>query len=75
MQDKPYIVMINSDESVIHMSEVKTIMEKNEKPAHPVKLFGMPAEKGRWVFVILGLVINLCLGSIYSWSVFRLPLQ
>ena len=57
------------------MSDVKTIMEQNEQPAHPVKLFGMPAEKGRWVFVILGLIINLCLGSIYSWSVFRLPLQ
>ncbi len=38
-------------------------------------LFGMKAERGRWIFVALGLVINLCLGSIYSWSVFRLPLQ
>lgn len=37
-------------------------------------LFGMPAEKGRWVLVILGMVINLCLGSIYSWSVFVKPL-
>jgi OFA family oxalate/formate antiporter-like MFS transporter len=38
-------------------------------------LFGMKPEKGRWMFVALGLVINLCLGSIYSWSVFRKPLQ
>ena len=37
-------------------------------------LFGMPAEKGRWGLVALGLVINLCLGSIYSWSVFVAPL-
>ncbi|MEM4246075.1 MAG: MFS transporter, partial [Candidatus Bathyarchaeia archaeon] len=40
-----------------------------------VKAFGMPAEKGRWIFVALGLVINLCLGSVYSWSVFRKPLE
>ncbi len=38
-------------------------------------LFGMTPEKGRWVFVALGLAINVCLGSTYSWSVFRLPLQ
>ena len=40
----------------------------------PTTLFGMPPEKGRWVFVILGLVINLFLGSVYSWSVFVEPL-
>jgi len=43
--------------------------------AEDVKLFGMKAENGRWVFVILGLIINLCLGSIYAWSVFRKPLE
>ena len=40
----------------------------------PASLFGMPPEKGRWVFVVLGLVINLCLGSVYAWSVFVEPL-
>jgi MFS transporter, OFA family, oxalate/formate antiporter len=39
-----------------------------------MKLFGMPAERGRWVLVALGLIINLCLGTIYSWSVFVGPL-
>jgi len=34
----------------------------------------MPLEKGRWVLVALGLIINLCLGSIYAWSVFVEPL-
>lgn len=34
----------------------------------------MEAEKGRWVLVLVGMVINLCLGSIYSWSVFVTPL-
>ena len=38
--------------------------------AEGTKLFGMPAEKGRWVFVALGFLINLCLGSIYAYSIF-----
>ena len=37
-------------------------------------IFGMEPEKGRWMLVILGMIINLCLGSIYSWSVFVGPL-
>ncbi|NMC59588.1 MAG: OFA family MFS transporter [Candidatus Methanofastidiosa archaeon] len=32
-------------------------------------------EKSRWIFVIVGFLINLCLGSVYSWSVFRKPLE
>ncbi|PKL60301.1 MAG: MFS transporter, partial [Methanomicrobiales archaeon HGW-Methanomicrobiales-4] len=32
------------------------------------------AEKGRWVLIILGMALNLCLGSIYSWSIFVGPL-
>ena len=39
-----------------------------------LKLFGMEAEKGRWMLVLAGMLINLCLGSIYSWSVFVVPL-
>ncbi|MFA5055145.1 MAG: OFA family MFS transporter [Dehalococcoidia bacterium] len=38
--------------------------------AEETKLFGMPAEKGRWVLVLLGFIINLCLGSIYAYSIF-----
>ena len=38
------------------------------------KILGMNPEKGRWVLIILGMIINLCLGSIYSWSVFVGPL-
>ena len=34
----------------------------------------MPLKKGRWVLVALCLVMNLCLGSIYAWSVFVGPL-
>lgn len=30
---------------------------------------------GRWVFVFLGIIIMMCLGTVYSWSVFRLPIE
>jgi len=39
------------------------------------KLFGMPAESGRWMFVVLGFIINICLGSVYAYSVFRGPVS
>lgn len=40
-----------------------------------LKLLGMPAEKGRWILVVIGLLINVCVGSIYAFSVFRKPLE
>ncbi len=39
------------------------------------KVFGMPAEKGRWLFILLGIMVLLCLGTVYSWSIFRKPLE
>ncbi len=39
------------------------------------KLFGMKPESGRWLLVILGLVINLCLGTVYAYSVFKKPVE
>lgn len=42
---------------------------------HNLKLFGMEAAKGRWIFVVIGLLINVCLGSIYAFSIFRKPLE
>lgn len=44
-------------------------------PRQDLQLFGMAAEKGRWVFVATGLLINICLGSIYAFSIFRKPLE
>lgn len=35
---------------------------------------GMDAVRGRWILIILGMILNLCLGTIYSWSVFVTPL-
>lgn len=43
--------------------------------AENTKLFGMKAESGRWVFVLLGFIINICLGSVYAYSVFKKPVQ
>jgi len=39
-----------------------------------LKILGMAAEKGRWGLILLGMILNLCLGSIYSWSIFVNPL-
>lgn len=40
-----------------------------------VKLFGMPAESGRWLFVILGLIMCVCLGAVYAYSIFLKPVR
>ena len=45
-------------------------MSKNTRET----IMGMEPETGRWILVFFGLVINLCLGTIYSWSVFVAPL-
>jgi MFS transporter, OFA family, oxalate/formate antiporter len=40
-----------------------------------LKLFGLPARQGRWVLIPLGIVAQLCLGTVYSWTIFREPLE
>ncbi|ELS00745.1 arabinose efflux permease family protein [Xenococcus sp. PCC 7305] len=40
-----------------------------------LKLFGLPAEQGRWLLLVLGILLLLCLGTVYSWSIFRKPLE
>lgn len=40
-----------------------------------LKLFGLPARQGRWVLIPLGIVAQLCLGTVYSWTIFRKPLE
>jgi MFS transporter, OFA family, oxalate/formate antiporter len=42
---------------------------------HKVMLLGKPAEQGRWLLIPFGMIILLCLGSVYSWSIFRTPLE
>jgi OFA family oxalate/formate antiporter-like MFS transporter len=43
--------------------------------SRPATVFGLPAEQGRWLLIPLGMTVLLCLGSVYSWSVFRKPLE
>jgi len=48
-------------------------MEKDAEESNN-NIMGMDAVKGRWILIILGMILNLCLGTIYSWSVFVTPL-
>uniref|UniRef100_B8HQT7 Major facilitator superfamily MFS_1 n=1 Tax=Cyanothece sp. (strain PCC 7425 / ATCC 29141) TaxID=395961 RepID=B8HQT7_CYAP4 len=40
-----------------------------------IMVLGCPANQGRWFLIPLGMIILLCLGSVYSWSIFRTPLE
>ncbi|MFH7245219.1 MAG: OFA family MFS transporter [Spirulina sp.] len=44
-------------------------------PAASPTVFGLPARQGRWLLIPLGITVLLCLGTVYSWSVFRRPLE
>lgn len=35
----------------------------------------MTMDSNRWLFVALGFVIYLCMGSVYAWSIFRRPIE
>ncbi|SEP99261.1 L-lactate MFS transporter [Nitrosomonas ureae] len=50
-------------------------MDKNRTAEQSLIVLGMTAGKGRWLLVLVGLLINVCLGSIYAFSVFRKPLE
>jgi len=39
------------------------------------KVFGLPAASGRWLFVVLGLIMNVCLGAVYAYSIFLKPVR
>ncbi|MEM9908147.1 MAG: OFA family MFS transporter [Cyanobacteria bacterium P01_D01_bin.44] len=41
----------------------------------PLTVLGLPAEQGRWLLIPLGTSVLLCLGSVYTWSIFRTPLE
>ena len=50
-------------------------MVKGKQDSSTGRVFGMKAENGRWLFVIFGFIINICLGSVYAYSVFKNPIQ
>jgi len=35
------------------------------------KAFGLRPELGRWGFILVGLTMNLCLGAVYAYSIFK----
>lgn len=39
------------------------------------RVFGLPAASGRWLFVVLGLIMNVCLGAVYAYSIFLKPVR
>lgn len=39
------------------------------------KIFGLPSHIGRWIFIPFGTLIFLCMGTIYSWSIFKKPME
>ncbi|MCX8170904.1 MAG: OFA family MFS transporter, partial [Candidatus Bathyarchaeota archaeon] len=40
-----------------------------------LRVFGLRAEVGRWGLVAAGLVMMICLGAIYAYSVIRVPVE
>jgi OFA family oxalate/formate antiporter-like MFS transporter len=51
-------------------------MNQDKPPASAgFTVFGLPPRTGRWGFIILGLIAMLSMGTVYSWSIFRRPLQ
>lgn len=50
-------------------------MAVTASPKPTLKVLGLPADQGRWLLIPLGMMLLLCLGSVYSWSIFRTPLE
>lgn len=69
-------------ESLVALSITCTVLKFLQKVmdiASPnvstVRVLGKPAEQGRWLLIPLGMTIFLYLGTVYSWSIFRTPLE
>jgi MFS family permease len=45
------------------------------KTSQDFTVFGLAPRVGRWGFIVLGLLAMLSMGTVYSWSIFRRPLQ
>ena len=39
------------------------------------RIFGLRVAQGRWLLIAVGFGINVCMGSVYAYSVFRNPIQ
>lgn len=50
-------------------------MVKSREEQREWKLVGIGAKRGRWLPIPMGMTVLLCLGTVYSWSIFRKPLE
>jgi len=57
------------------LSVFRKFMGTTTNQGQKTMLLGYPASYGRWLLIPLGMIILLCLGSVYSWSIFRTPLE
>lgn len=53
----------------------RLVMNSSPSSKSEIMLLGYPADLGRWLLIPLGMLLLLCLGSVYSWSIFRTPLE
>jgi len=54
---------------------VKTKSLSGRTELAETRVFGLKAEIGRWLYVIIGLCFQLCLGAVYAWSSFKKPIM
>ncbi len=52
-----------------------SISLKDNIPLQRLTVLGMSPDKGRWGLIVIGAVIFFFIGAIYSWSIFRGPIQ
>lgn len=50
-------------------------MTNDTTVSNDATVFGMPVRTGRWAFVFAGMLMNVCLGTVYAWSVFIPPVK
>jgi MFS family permease len=60
---------------IIKLFALSLITNPLAEKMNDLKVLGLPAEKGRWLLIPLGLIVLLCLGTAYSWTIFRTPVQ
>ncbi len=69
--------LVNSNCSRLHFTRnhcgSKPTMTNSTTGSIDATLFGMPVRTGRWAFVLAGMLMNVYLGAVYAWSVFRTP--
>lgn len=68
---------MSSNTSHLSISNLKIsfIMKSERNDGSKEKLFGLPPEKGRWLVVLAGTLIELCVGAIYAYGIISVQIQ